>query len=327
MGLFTRKTISFLKFNKRILNNTYIIDSPHNRGDIKTLAWKEDFMKSATKYGTLPSATPQFHPVGHIGRLELLNGGGVCSVVVGIYKNIVRVNGKLYCDMSAPEQAEVDDMKITIAISGRELNRDEIADLWTQLQCADRATVGESLRSFVGNPNCEILKDILQLQTDMTKPMAQFMTHNNETGSTRGGELEMAGRMMYAYYNSSSNGMKNPTNKQLLLWFRSFKIGNSRRDVKSLEEFVNLCKKTTKWLSEQRMLHRDSRSVYLPCFLMFKNHPEMAARFTAYIDDKYPTKMFTFEGEWNYKGKTYKDPCRGGSKEYWRRYMGIVENV
>ena len=119
MGIFTRKTISFLKLHKRILNNTYIIDSPHNRGDIKTLAWKEDFMKSATKYGTLPSATPQFHPVGHIGRLELLNGGGVCSAIVGIYKNIVRVKGKLYCDMSAPEQAEVDDMKVAIAISGR----------------------------------------------------------------------------------------------------------------------------------------------------------------------------------------------------------------
>lgn len=326
MSLFSNKLTSstWEEFNTRANNGEIIINTSRGRHDIKTGGWMGKIINTQVEYGSGIVSPPLFHPVGPLGHLECLSGQGRMGAILGVFDGSVPFCGKFYPDMSSDEQAQVNKKKLALNVARRELTQDEISNVWTELNNGDKATVGETINSLGAIPGTDVIGALLRLN-NVSGPLAVFQHKHKVTGSKRGRDEEIIARLFNAFCTSSKEGYADPTDSKLTWGIRNYKEGEKTHA--ELVEFSRLATATIQWLSVQRIKRRDARAVYLPVFLMMMYHPELAPRFTAYIDNKYPTKKFTFEREWDYNGKIYRDPCHAGSNEYWRRYRGIVENV
>ena len=306
-------SLSYSSFHHEISRGKWDLNPPHQREIIKPDEWYKDIITSNLVFGNVPDV--YFHPVKQPNGtviFQSIDGKQRCTAVVFLLDSKYTYYGLKFCDMSARDQDDLSDLKLNYKLASRELTPSEVEYFFRKFQMSSTTTMGEHINSHMGRNRKECFKMLECPQ--ISKPLSTF-----QKKTLRNHDIEFMSRCLHCYVESTDKHYIYPVPENFKDWVRDEEIPDE-----TFGKFKKVCIETVKWLAQHNKLikQRSSPSVYIPVFIMFKNWPEMAPKFSEYLKKQSGKRAFSFT-HWGMKA----DVLRAGGNEYMARALSILKNI
>ena len=155
------ETVTISALCHDIDDNFYNLNPEHQRNIIHNIEWKKNLIETIFTTGLIP--TTYWHENNN--KRESLDGKQRISTILEFKKNEFKYKGKTYDELSDEDKRHFNTFPLALGISSRTLTKEEVHNIFENLQVVKKTSLGEVLNSTY---NENLKKNVLEYLDELS---------------------------------------------------------------------------------------------------------------------------------------------------------------